>query len=176
MANEFVPILRDPVTVTVAGRGFVLPWRPAAVWCAGASRPSVLASLLADQDQRDGMADLVLETPGAAKELARESLRILSEACGRKWWEGNRLINTSIAPEILGRLVLAGVDPWARSVGEWTAAVYAMCVKGLDEKARLRLDFRLSLPPAGYEDEWDDEGGDDPEAVANAVQAMMGNP
>lgn len=175
MANEFVPILRDPVTVTVAGTALTIPWRPAAVWCAGASRPSVLASLLADQEQRNDLADLILEQRGASKELARESLRILSEACGRRWWEANRLINTSVAPEILGRLVLAGVDPWARSVGEWTAAVYAMCVKGLDDKARMRLDFKLSLPPAGYEDEWDDEDGDDPEAVANAVQAMMGN-
>ena len=82
-------------------------------------------------------------------------------------------MSTSAGPDVLGRLVLANVDPWARSLGEWCAATYALCVKGCDEKGRMRFDFSLSVPPPGYEDEWDD-GGDDPEAVQAAVAKMMG--
>jgi hypothetical protein len=173
MPSEYGPLLRDPLTVHVAGIRFTLPYRPAAVWTAAMAHPETLASVLAEPADRDRMADLVLEHAGAHTELKQESLRLLSEVTGRKWWEAARLLNTSVSPETLGRLVLAGVDAWTRSAGEWCAAVYALHVKGQDEKGRIRFDFSLSIPPADYEDEWDD-GGMDPEAAMAAVAQMTG--
>jgi len=173
MPNEFAVFARRPVLITVAGTSLSLPYRPAAVWTVGVGHIASLASELADPDGRDLLADLVMDHPQGVDNLREESLRILAEATGRKWWEAARLIATAASPEILGRLVLAGVDPWGRSVGEWVAATYALCVKGADEKARLRFEFSLSLPPSGFEDEWDDDG-DDAAATLDAVQAMMG--
>lgn len=172
MPNEFLPLSRDPVAVTVGGVRFLLPYRPAAAWAQAAGRAEHLAALLATQEQREVLAGLLIECPAATAELRSESLRILGEATGRKWWEGGRLLATSVAPEVLGSLVLAGVDAHARSVGEWCAAVYALCTKNADEKGRLRFDFSLSIPPAGYEDEWDD--GDDPAAVMASVSKLNG--
>jgi hypothetical protein len=172
MPNEFLPLSRNPVAVTVAGTRFLLPYRPAAVWALAVGRTETLAASLADAGQRETLAGLLIEQPAAVSELRAESLRILGESTGRPWWEGARLLSTSVAPEVLGRLVLAGVDAHARSVGEWCAAVYALCTKNADEKGRLRFDFSLSIPPAGYEDEWDD--GDDPAEVMAAVSKLTG--
>lgn len=148
--------LRAPLTVTVAGVTVTLPWRPAAEWVAHLDKLHVLAARLADAQGRDTLAQLVAERSGAAEQLKNESLRILEQVTGRKWWEGGRLLATSADTEILGRLVLAGVDPWQRSVGEWAAAVYALCLKDQDQKGRDKFVFTLSLPPPGYEEQWDD--------------------
>lgn len=174
MPSDFAPILREPVTVTVAGTRISLPYQPAAVWAKGLERLSFLAAVLAGPDDRERIADLLIEHPHAVAELRAESLRILGEAAGRRWWEAGRLLSTSVQPEVLGRLVLANVDPWQRSVGEWCAAVYALCVKGQDEKGRIRFDFSLSIPPADHEDEWDDGGGLDPAAAMAAVAQLTG--
>lgn len=171
MPSEFAPLLRAPLTVTVVDTRIVLPYRPAAVWAGGLEKLHQLVAVLADEDGRETLADLVIGHPQAVDDLRAESLRILGEAAGRSWWEAGRLISTSASPEVLGRLVLAGVDPWQRSVGEWCAATYALCVKGADEKGRLRFDFSLSVPPPGYEDEWDDDGVD-PEQVQAALKSM----
>lgn len=171
MASEYSLLARDPIPIHVAGTRLLLPHRPAAVWAAGLDRVDRLAAYLADDDGRDLLVDLVMAHPQGVDDVKRESLRILGELTGRPWWESGRLISTSVTPDVLGRLVLAGVDPWARTVGEWCAATYALCVKGQDEKGRLRLDFSLSVPPPGYEDEWDD-GGDDPEEVQAQLAKM----
>jgi hypothetical protein len=139
---------------------------------AAMTRLDALAGVLAPLEARDLLADLLMEDPRAYSELRSESLRILGEAGGRKWWEVGRLLSTSASPEVLGRLVLAGVDPWNRSVGEWCAATYALCVKGRDEKGRLKFDFSLSIPPQEFEDEWDD--GDDPAAVMAGLAGLTG--
>lgn len=173
MPSDFAPLSRGPVTVTVAGTRILLPYRPAAVWATGLDRLGSLAAHLAEPEDRERLADLLLEHPQAAADLKLESLRILGEMGGRKWWEVGRLISTSVSTEVLGRMVLAGADAWSRSVGEWVAAVYALCVKGQDEKGRLRFDFSLSLPPPGYEDEWDDDEVD-PEAAMAAIAQMTG--
>lgn len=171
MASELLS--RKPLTATVAGTRIPLPYRPAAVWSLGVGHISTLISELAEPEMRDVLADLVMDRPSAVADIRTESLRLLAQVTGRKWWEGARLLATAAAPQVLGRLVLAGVDPWARTVGEWTAATYALCTKGADEKALVKFEFTLALPPPGFEDEWDDDG-DDAEATQAAVNAMMG--
>lgn len=172
--SDLALISREGVRVRVGGRDFHLPYRPAAEWMSAARRSSGLVSQLARPEDRDVMIELVMDVPGAVEDLHREGRRILTEATGRKWYQTEKLINTSVNPEVLGRLLLAGLDPWQRSIGEWCAAVYALAVKGLDDKKRTRLDFSLALPPPGFEDEWDDDGGADPEATMSAVQELMG--
>lgn len=172
MPSDYAAILRDPLTIRISGTTFTLPYRPAAVWAKGLETITFLAATLAGEEVREQLVDMAVDNPGILGELRDESLRILKEQSGRTWWEAGRLVSTSVAPEILGRMVLAGVDPWQRSIGEWCAATYALCLKGADEKARLRFDFSLSLPPPGFDDEWDD--GVDPEQVAADLAKMTG--
>lgn len=173
MPNDFTVLSHRPLTARVAGVQIVLPYRPAAVWADGVSHIGSLIAELADPQVRDILADLAMDYPQAVEDLKTESFRLLQETTGRKWWEAARLIATSMSPQVLGRLVLAGVDPWNRTVGEWVSATYALCIKGADEKSRVRFEFSLARPPSGFEDEWDD-GGDDPASTMAAVNAMLG--
>lgn len=171
MPNDPSPFSREPLSITVAGARFQVPYRPAALWVDAIENPRALASRLAEPEDREALADLLIDVRSAREDLKRESFRILGEATGRAWWEAGRLLNTSVQPEVLGRLVLSGVDAWTRSVGEWCAAVYALCVKGQDEKGRVRFDFTLSVPPPGYEDAWDD-GTNDAESTAAFLASL----
>lgn len=174
MRNEFRTLSRDPLTITVAGTRIEIPYRPAAVW-ARATRESnrlPVAAALADDAGRETLSDLLVEDGRAVADLRAESYRILGEAGGRKWWEVSALLNTSTDGELFGRMLLAGLDPWQRSLGEWCAAAYALCLKGQDEKGRIRFQFSLSVPPPGFEDEWDDGVTD--ESAIEAAQKLMG--
>ena len=174
MPGDFAAFTREPLRITVAGTQLWVPYRPAGAWAAALNQIHILAALLATQEQREVLGDLVLSHPQAVDDLKRESRRILGDASGRKWWEAARLLGASSGTEVLGRLVLAGVDPWNRSLGEWCAATYALCVKGQDDKGRLKFDFSLSIPPAAFEDEWDDDG-DDPDAIMASLAGLTGN-
>lgn len=171
--TDLLAFSRDPVPVTLCGETFWLPWKPAAGWLLKVDHLDLLASLLATQEDRDRMAELTLFEPTGREQLRAESYRILGEQTGRKWWESVRLLGTSGSPEILGSLTLSSVDPWSVSVGQWCAAVYALCTRNQDQQGRLRFDFSLSIPPEGFEDEWDD-GSDSPEETASAVAKLMG--
>lgn len=173
MASDFTVLARAPFHVVIAGERIPVPYRPAGAWAVAMEHPGWLAALLPDESGRERIAELIISDARASADVRSESLRILAENSGRRWWEAGRLLATSASPEVLGRLVLAGADPWSRSLGEWCAAVYALCVKGQDEKGRVKFDFQLSMPPRGYEDEWDDDG-DDPVATMAAVQGLMG--
>lgn len=173
MPGDFAAFHRDPMAITVAGSRFWIPYRTAGAWAVALNQLHILAAMLADDADRERIGDLVLEYPQAVDDLRRESCRILGEASGRKWWEAARLLSTSSGTEVLGRLILSGVDPWNRSLGEWCAATYALCVKGQDDKGRLKFDFSLGIPPAEFEDEWDD-GADDPAAIMASLAEMTG--
>jgi len=164
---------RARVRVSVCGLAYTIPWQPAGAWIDQVDNLSTLASRFAAPEIRDRLADRLWHYPETAAELRAESLRLVSEATGRRWWEAVRLMKTSVQHEMLGRLVLAGVDPWERSIGEWCAATYATCVKGADQKERLKFDFRMSVPPVGHEDAWDDDG-DDPAAIEASLAGLFG--
>lgn len=169
---EFHALSRKPLSITVAGEQFHLPWRPAAEWALSLERYAVLSAVLAEPKDRDRLALLLLERPDACKEIEQESYRLLAEQAGRPWWEAVRLVMAADSPEALGHLTLAGVDPWSVSFGQWCAATYALYTKDQNAEGRLKFDFSLSIPPEGFEDEWDD-GADDADAIALAVAGMM---
>ncbi|MFB7936678.1 hypothetical protein [Streptomyces sp. NPDC056049] len=157
--------------VQIGGQAFSLAWRPAAEWTGIQSEMDVIR-LLPEADQ-DTVGRMLLDGDTSVRELTDAAHHVLGLVTGRRWWEGHRLLSISVQPETLGHLALAGVDPWTRSAFEWCAATYALHTRHADEKDRMRFDFQLSIPPRGYEDEWDTDG-DDPEAVQAALTAWMG--
>lgn len=172
MPDALSPLARVPVPLEVGGRSFPLPWRPAAEWT-GVKAETDVISFLPDW-AREEVGRMVFNGLVSVRALADAAHGVLELVTGRRWWEAYRLLQMSLQPETLGHLTLAGVDPWQRSAYEWCAAVYALHTKHADEKARMSFDFRLSIPPRGYEDVWAADGGTDPEDVQRALAAWMG--
>ena len=158
--------------VQIGGRTFMLAWRPAAEWTTVQTEMDVIG-FLSERD-RFLVGRMILDGTVGADNVVTMAHDVMEAVTGRRWWEGQRLLGMSVTPEALGYLTLAGVDPWQRSAYEWCAATYALYTKHADEKARLRFDFQLSIPPRGYETDWGSEGGDDPEAVQTALAGWMG--
>ena len=173
MTSDFAAFSRAPLQVVIGGRQIFLPWRPAAEWALNLERLSILAARFAEPADRDWIAGRMVDDPEVGVQVRAESFRLLAEETGRKWWESGRLLATSGAPDVLGRLTLAGIDPWRVSLGQWCAATYVVCTEHADQKGRLKFDFSLAVPPPGFEDEWDD-GADDEAEIAAAVAGLMG--
>lgn len=156
----------------VAGAPRHVAWVPARVWLealAKGTRMAILA-LLDDADR----AELVLAVARgelAADELTRAGRELLSAETGRKWWVAEML--SAPGEEMLGELVLSGVDPDRVSIGEWTAATYRILTRNLDEKGRIKLDFELSIPPAGHSGEWEEGSSDAGFAEMEALERRM---
>ena len=172
MPSDLSLLARRPVAVTVGGRKFSLPYRSAAEWASALESLEFLVTSLADDEVRAAIVDMHIARTPVREDLKNEALRILEQEGGRKWWEVGRLLSTSVSTEVLGHLVLSGVDPWNRSVGEWCAAVYALCLKNQDERGRMKFEFSLSLPPRGYEAECDD--GNDIASLSQAYAQALG--
>lgn len=156
----------------IGDRTFLLPWRPAAEWTAVQVEMDVTRMLT--EEDRLTLGRMILDSTVTYDNVVHSIHDVLEAVTGRRWWEGTSLLAMSVQPEALGHLTLAGVDPWQRSAYEWCAAMYALYTKHADKKERLRIDFQLSIPPRGYEDDWGDDAGDDPEAVQKALADWMG--
>jgi hypothetical protein len=173
MPDTLAAIRRTPTTVEVAGHPVTVPYRTAGDWLVALadSRPSLALMRVADEPSRawliKQLARGVLDADAAAA-----SYEALAQAGGRPWWETQRLLVLGAEPSVLGHLVLAGVDPWERSVGEWCAAVYTLMTRNAKPEDAFKIDSQLAAPPPGFEDEWDDDA--DFEAMATAARNMPG--
>lgn len=161
-------------TVPVMGQSIRVPFRPAEAWVSALGRGGV-ETLLLDLAQPassevliDGMATGDLDHAG----VAGASQKLIEYATGRRWWEAVRLLQASVRPDVLGRTVLAGMDPWSLTPGQWCAGVYAIFTDGLDKDGLFKFDAMLGDPPEGVdEDDWADEDFD---AMVAAARAMPG--
>lgn len=157
----------------MAGVEVHVPFRPATQWVDAMQTPSAALFHLTDAEGRKGIVRALVTVPGAREALEHQSHALITQATGRaRWWEAVRLVMTSIEPNVLGRLVLAGVDPETRTIGEWCAAMYAVATQNVDETGRIRFDMALAFPPDGFEDEWDD--GEDYEAMVAGFRDLPG--
>lgn len=174
MTSEFAALIsRTPAALNVAGVQVVVPFAPAATWLEALSAPHVLAFTLADQDSKRKLIDALTTVPGAAEALESQSYALLRSATGRaRWWESVRLANTAATPDVLGRLVLAGVDPHTRTIGEWCAAMYTLATQNADETGLIKFEMTLAFPPDGFEDEWDD--GEDYDQMIEGFRDLPG--
>lgn len=174
MASEFASLIsRAPVTVNVAGAEVIIPYAPAAAWIEAIEQPAYVAFHLADGPSREALLRVLLEVPGAEQALEHQSHALIARATGRaRWWEGVRLANTAASADVLGHLVLAGVDPHARTIGEWCAAMYAVATKDADDTGRIRFEMQLAFPPSGFEDRWDD--GEDYDQMVAGFRDLPG--
>lgn len=164
---------RKPRVLVVAGARVTIPYAPAAAWLEHLEAPTNVAYLMADPESQDRIEEALLEIPGASTSLTHQSTELLKAVTGRpRWWEGVRLALAGADPDVMGELILAGLDPWQRTIGEWSAAVYSLAVRNLDAIEREKFRMRLSFPPAGFAHQWND--GEDFDAMVAGMRDMPG--
>lgn len=174
MASRLTAALsRDTRYVNVAGARVAVPWAPAALWLPELEYPYYVVQAMTDDEGREAIEDVLVEIPGAEDALKAQSLQLLKDVTGRaRWWEGTRLAHMGADPDFMGRMVLAGLDPWQRTLAEWCAAALSLAVDGANRIERERFMMRLSFPPAGHMHEWED--GEDYDATAAGFADMPG--
>lgn len=167
-------LTRNPVTVQVDGRDIAVPYRTAGEWLAALSdsQPSLCLVRLTDETNRAWLLSRLAEGTLDLEAAARGSYDALEQVGGRRWWETYRLALLGVEDPLLGHLVLAGVDPYARGLGEWCAAVYTLATRNAKPEDQFKLDAQLAAPPPGYEDEWETE--EDFAAMVAAARNMPG--
>ncbi|MFE4535696.1 hypothetical protein ACFRKB_11515 [Streptomyces scopuliridis] len=174
MTDPYAAISRNPATITVAGHPVTIPYQPAAAWLTALadSRPSLALLRVADEPSRTWLINQLAAGTLPLETAVQGSYDALTAIGGRAWWETYRLGVLSTDTATLGHLVLAGVDPAVRTLGEWCAAVYTLLTRNAKEQDVFKFDSQLAAPPPGFEDEWDDD--QDFAAMAEAARNMPG--
>lgn len=176
------PFAREPVRVTIARERVLLPYHPAAAWidavCASSGPSGALLPLLNTAD-RTRLIGSLARGHVTADQTATAFYDALRTAIPghpddpMAWWESYRLLVLSTSPAAAGRMLLAGVDPWAQAPAAWCYALYELMTKGLEAKDKFRFDAELKSPPAGVaDDDWGDMGFDQMVAAARSTPGM----
>jgi len=126
---------------------------------------------------RETSSEYLLESMAAglctSEELASAAYDLYQQAIPFKWWEGYRLLAVSAQKEVMGRIALAGLDPYDMTAGVWCCAVYSLLTKDAEAKDKFKFDAQLSTPPDGIEDDdWGDNSFDTMVAQARAMPGM----
>lgn len=170
------PFSDDPIILEMAGERVAVPHRNAAEWVNAmhvSGAPGTLILTLAREASRDVILDELAVGSLEPDQLAAASYELLVQAVPHyRWWATARLLLLSAKPEILGRTVLKGMDPWSLSVAQWVTGIYAMATEHADEKDRFKFDAQLQTPPVGVED--DDWGDESFEAMVASARRLPG--
>lgn len=126
---------------------------------------------LASPDARATLTEGLLYGDTTATALFTASYEAIRQATGRTWWEAARLLGLGSDARTLGPMVLAGVDPWTLTAGQWCAAIYTLYTRGQKDEDVFKFDVAIGAPPDGVEDEW---GDDDYEAAVQAARSLPG--
>lgn len=155
MPDLLASLRRDPVRIERGGVVRYFRNAPVREWIELDSMKSAALVFVAE-DRARWLRD-VASARVSGKDVEGWSFDLVKKLTGWNWWEAASLLNSSGQRAVLGRLVLAGVDPGTVTLGPWCAAVWAVLTEHADAKQIQRLETELSLPPEGYEDAWDDD-------------------
>lgn len=166
------------IVVGAAGRSYSIPPRPAADWIESlaADEPvtAVVPGLMDDADF-NRVGDRLLEGRVTLLDIRKMAFEAISAASGFRWWEAFTLIGIcDREPIVTGLLTLAGIDPAAVPFGRWCSAVYAICIKDLDEKECQKWLARFTFPPPLAEAMDEAAGQDSFEGMIRGFRGMPG--
>lgn len=122
------------------------------LWAARFDPDEIFPGLLEDPDLEDQITDALLDGSQRADELFEIAMEILEEHAGYKWWFAIKLATLIKVSwhRIGGRLVLAGVNPAALSLGAWLTACLSLLAEYTQPKAFANLLHEFNTPPDGY--------------------------
>lgn len=97
----------------------------------------------------DDQYDAFLSLPDLDRaRLMRLSRLILETAGGRRWWEVQRVAESVISsPQVLGAVLLRGVDPERMTLAAFVCVVWALLTQSGDDMQRAQAEMELTMPP-----------------------------
>lgn len=147
----------QPVGVEAVGRSFVIPVRTASEWITAVAQDDFVTAVFPGLLPPDGVSTIVemlIEGYLEPDELKRPAFDAITAASGFRWWEAMRLVGMADGnQQVIGELTLRGVDPDTIPFGRWCAALYALAVRGMDEKERQKWLAKFTMPPPEAMDE-----------------------
>lgn len=175
--NLLGAVLRpEPFGVRVDGDVYAYAAMPALPWLlAMSSDPwttAVFPKLLASDAEYEQAMDAIQYGDIDTEALNRAAFDAIGYAGGRRWWHTYNLVRAARGDEsgaLLGRMVMAGVDPERVSLAGWCSALYSILAKGCDVPARAKLDGYVASPPA-IAGAFEDAAGDSYEAMVAAAR------
>lgn len=138
-----------PVDVEVVGRSYRIVGRPAIDWILKLIHEDWLGIVpgLVDGDEID---DLISDGMITTSDLIVAGRDATVAATGMPWWAACRILAIAgQSVELMGAMVIAGVDPERVSIGAYVAALYRVMVAERDQKQRASLDMDLLRVPPG---------------------------
>lgn len=146
-----------PVRVEAAGRSFVIPIRPASDWITAVAQEdfvtAVFPGLLTEEGSGTAI-EMMVDGDMEPAELKQPAFDAITRASGFRWWEAMRLVGMADGnQQVVGELTLRGVDPDVIPFGRWCAALYALAIRGMDEKERQKFLAKFTMPPPEAMDE-----------------------
>ena len=148
-------ISAQPIPLEVGPLSVTVPALTAAAWLAAISsgRASGVIPGLLPPEERAAVVRAMSVREVTVADVQTATRTAIAEATGRPWWEAVKLVGAADdgKGEVLGHLLLGGLDPARVTLGGWCAATYALCVRNLDKDARLKFDVDLAMIPAGVD-------------------------
>lgn len=147
----------QPVRVEAASRSFVIPVLPASNWITAVAQEDFVTAVFPGLLPPDGLSSIVemlLDGEIDPDGLKRPAFDAIAAASGFRWWEAMRLVGMADGnQQVVGELTLRGVDPDVIPFGRWCAALYALAIRGMDEKERQKFLAKFTMPPPEAMDE-----------------------
>lgn len=136
----------------------------AAVWLEllmrneGIRLDEILPGLL-PADEAAQVEDALWNGDLSVEELHRAALNVIGTASGREWHVAMKLIATAAASwnTLGGEFVMRGVDAAKLSLAAWLDAVYLLLLRNMEQKEAMMFNAKLQVPPAGFENEEEEE-------------------
>jgi hypothetical protein len=160
-----------PVTVNLGGTAYRIAPLPAIRWAVPIVDDDWFAIVPGMLDPTDRGVDEALDAGEITHEdCVRAARDAVGVAAGIPWWSAVRLVHSVLAaPDVVGELVLCGVDAQTVSLGAFVQAAYRLFTRDTDKKQRSKIDRDIeSVPPElTLADRWD------PGAEASGFEEMM---
>lgn len=132
------------IRFVAGGDAFTIEPLPAADWI-DAVLTGAVADLLTDTEA-DRLTDAVAAGVLGAGDLERVFADVVTEASGREWYVGLRLVSLLYQDDLRGE-VMALIDPQARPLAAVLDVIYATCVRWKSAEKRQEFDALVFAPP-----------------------------
>lgn len=160
-----------PITVDLGGTLYRISGSPAIRWIIPIIDDDWFGIVPGMLDPMDRTVDDAIDngtiTHSDCVRAARDAVGV---AAGMSWWSAVLLVRSVMqAPDVMGELVLHGVDAQTMSLGAFVQAAYRVFTRDADKKQRSKIDRDIETAPPGLTlaDRWD------PEAEVSGFDAMM---
>lgn len=160
-----------PVTVDLGGVTYRIAPHPAIRWVIPIVDDDWFAIVPGMVDSMDWTIDDSIDDGKITYEdCVRAARDAVGAAAGVPWWSAVRLIQSVMsAPDVIGELMICGIDAQTVSLGAFVQSVYRLFTRDTDKKQRTKIDQLIDELPTGLTlaDRWD------PDAEASGFETMM---